>query len=115
MKYLVLLAHDPGMWAEADPATFAAYHQAHVDFARVVGEHILSGEALAGTDTATTLRRKDGRETLTDGPFAEGAEMVGGYYLLDAPDLDTVLGWCRLLPEPYSIEIRPCVRVEGLT
>ncbi|HRW17442.1 MAG TPA: YciI family protein [Dermatophilaceae bacterium] len=115
MKYLVLLAHEPGMWTEADEATFAAYHQGHVDFARAVGAHQLAGEALAGTGTATTLRRNAGRDLLTDGPYAEGPEMIGGFYLLDAPDLDTVLGWCRLLPEPYAIEVRPCVPVSGLT
>ncbi len=115
MKYLVLLAHAPGMWTDADPDTFAAYHQRHVDFAREVGPNLLAGEALAGTDTATTLRRRGGREALSDGPFAETAEVVGGFYLVEASDLDTVLGWCRLLPEPYAVEVRPCVRVEGLT
>lgn len=114
-KYLVLLAHEPGMWTEADPVTFAAYHQAHVDFARLVGDRILAGEALAGPDAATTLRRTAAGEALTDGPFAEGAEVIGGFYLVDAPDLDTVLGWCRVLPAPYAVEVRPCVQVEGLT
>ena len=114
MKYLVLLAHNPGMWSEAPVEVTAAYHQQHVDFQRAVGANLLAAEALAGTDTATTLRRS-GVETLTDGPFAETAEVIGGFYLIEAPELDTVLQWCRLLPEPYAIEIRPCVRVEGLT
>ena len=49
MKYLVLLAHEPGMWTEADEATFAAYHQGHVDFARAVGAHNhVAQEAVAG-------------------------------------------------------------------
>jgi hypothetical protein len=44
--------------------------------------------------------------TITDGPFAEVAEQIGGYYLLDAPDLDTVIELCRILPA-YDIDIRP--------
>jgi hypothetical protein len=48
--------------------------------------------------------------TITDGPFAEAAEQIGGYYLLDAPDLDTVIELCRVLPA-YDIDIRPVLDV----
>ena len=83
-------------------------------FGREVGAAILGGEALDGTDTATTLRRRSGSIELTDGPFAETAEHLGGFYLVEAPDLDQVVKWCALLPEIYSIEIRPCIQIEGM-
>jgi hypothetical protein len=58
---------------------------------------------------ATTLRtNRAGEMTITDGPFAEAAEHVGGFHLLEAPALDTVVGLCGILP-PYDIGIRPVV------
>ena len=114
MKYLVLLAHPGNGWSDADDEQRAAWHQDHVAFHRTVGANILGGEALAGIDTATTIRRTDGRVVLSDGPFAETAEIIGGFYLLEAADLDQVTRWCELLPELYTIEIRPCVEVDGM-
>jgi hypothetical protein len=114
MKYLVLIAYERGGWERATPEQRAGYLQAHADFHRTVGASVLAGEALADPETATTMRHVDGRPTLTDGPFAETAEIIGGFYLLEAPDLDTVTGWCEILPQGYSLEIRPCVEVEGM-
>lgn len=113
-KYLVLLAGIETEWNDADQADRDRWHQNHVDFAREVGDAILGGEALDGTDTATTLRRRSGTVELTDGPYAEAAEHLGGFYLVEAHDLDQVVKWCAILPEIYSIEIRPCIQVEGM-
>lgn len=113
-KYLILLAGPEGRWENAEPADRDRWHQDHIDFGHEVGDAILGGEALAGTDTATTMRRRSGTVELTDGPFAETTEYIGGFYLVEAPDLDQVVKWCALLPEIYSIEIRPCVHIEGL-
>ena len=65
----------------------------------------LAGDALHDADTATTLR--DG--TITDGPFAETKEVLGGYYVIDVPDLDAAAEWAGKLPiaEYGSVEIRP--------
>ena len=57
------------------------------------------GEALQPMDTATTVRVRDGETLITDGPFAETKETLGGFYLLDAPDLDTALSWAATHPE----------------
>lgn len=114
-KYLVLLAGLENEWNDAEPADRERWHQDHVTFGREVGSAILGGEALDGIDTATTVRRRSGTVELTDGPYAEAAEQLGGFYLLEAPDLDQVVKWCALLPEIYSIEIRPCIQIEGLT
>lgn len=113
-KYLILLAGRPGEWENAEPADRARWHADHVEFGRTVGDAILGGEALAGTDTATTMRRRSGTIELTDGPFAETAEQISGFYLIEAHDLDQVVKWCELLPEIYSIEIRPCIEIAGM-
>jgi hypothetical protein len=57
------------------------------------------------------VRTADGAQTLHDGPFAETKEQLGGYYLIDAPDLDAALGWARRIPMPGkgSVEVRPVV------
>lgn len=72
------------------------------------GVEIVSAEALGDGSAATTLRTRDGEMTVTDGPFAEAAEHIGGYYLVEAQDLDTVIELCRILPA-YDIEIRPAI------
>ncbi|MEX0865608.1 MAG: YciI family protein [Acidimicrobiia bacterium] len=73
------------------------------------------GEALYGTDTATTVRvegGKGGEMVATDGPFAETKEVLGGFYLLDCADLDEALSWAAQIPGAWHggrIEVRPCV------
>lgn len=116
MKYFVLLAgfgELPG-WdeltadeQEAQMTELAAFDDA---CAAQPGVETLGGESLGDGSMATTLRTRGGAMTITDGPFAEAAEQIGGYYLLDAPDLDTVIELCRVLPA-YDIEIRPVLDV----
>ena len=112
MKYFVLLASygDMPLWEDLTPqeqqdgmAQHGAFSDACADRA---GVEIVSSEALSDSSLATTLRTRGGNMTITDGPFAEAAEQIGGYYLIDAPDLDTVIELCRILPA-YDIEIRP--------
>lgn len=114
MKYFVLLAgygEMPG-WDELTPGQQEAAMAEHVAFDEACaardGVEIISAEALGDGPTATTLRTRGGEMTITDGPFAEAAEQIGGYYLVDAPDLDTVIDLCRILPA-YDIDIRPVV------
>jgi len=112
MKYFVLLAgfgEMPG-WdeltaeeQEAQMAQLGAFDEA---CAARPGVEILSEAPLGDGSMATTLRTRGGEMTITDGPFAEAAEQIGGFYLLDAPDLDTVIELCRILPA-YDIDIRP--------
>ena len=67
------------------------------------------GEALQLPDTATTVRVRDSETLLTDGPFAETKEILGGFYLIDVEDLDTALGWAAKMPniEYGTVEVRP--------
>jgi hypothetical protein len=70
---------------------------------------MVSGDALQGIDTATTVRVRDGETIVTDGPFAETKESLGGFYIIDVPNLDAALEWAAKIPStPYgSTEVRP--------
>lgn len=115
MRYFVTIAYEPTVWTEATPEQQQRYHAEHLAFHDAVAQRarLVAGEALAGPDTATTLRHVDGKPVLTEGPFAETSEVVGGFYLVDADNLDVMTSLCELLPKAYSLEIRPVVQVEG--
>lgn len=116
VKYFVLLAGYGEMraWDELSAEEQEAGMAQHGAFAEACaarpGVEIVGGEALADGSLATTLRTRSGEMTVTDGPFAEAAEQIGGYYVIDAPDLDTVIELCRILPA-YDIEIRPVLDI----
>ena len=116
MRYVVLIAYRPGEWEDASEQVRQEYFDAHHAFERYVDEHgrRVSSAALCDADLATTVRRSDdGTATVTDGPFVELAEQVGGYYDVELPDLDTAIAAAKLLPSAYTVEVRPTVRVEG--
>ena len=114
MKYFVLLAG----YGEVPPFDELTEEEQQTAFAQFMafdeacaaqsGVEIISGEALEDGSTATTLRTRGGDLTITDGPFAEATEQIGGFYLIEAPDLDTITDLCGTLP-PYDIEIRPAI------
>jgi hypothetical protein len=70
---------------------------------------LLGGDGLQPTSTATTVRVRDGERLLTDGPFAETREQLGGYYLVDVADLDAAISWAAKIPGAAtgSVEVRP--------
>jgi hypothetical protein len=72
------------------------------------GVHV-AGDALQPAETATTVRVREGETVLTDGPFADTKELLGGYYVVDVPDLDSALKWAAKMPNiAYgSVEVRP--------
>ena len=116
MRYVLLIAYAPGRWEAADQDERQEFFDAHHDFERFVDEHGRRREsaALADADTATTIRRAaDGSPVVTDGPFVELTEQVGGYYDVELPDLDTAIAAAKLLPGSYTVEVRPVVGVEG--
>ncbi|MDT0164123.1 YciI family protein [Actinotalea sp. AC32] len=105
----MLIAQDEEVWRRADEAERAGYYTAHEAFetaVREAGGKVESSEALRSVTAATTYRRRGTEELVTDGPFAELAEQLGGFYVLDMPDLDAVVAAVRHLPE-YTLEIRP--------
>lgn len=111
--YVFLLAYPPGYWQHADAAlqeeTYAA-HRAFHTFVDTHGRQVASA-ALGEGDVATTVRRRGGEVEVTDGPFAETAEIIGGYYEVELPDLDTAIAGAALLPAQYAIDIRPVLDV----
>lgn len=114
-RYLLLLAYEPGGYDPHDENVVKEYFDAHHAFEAYVDAHgrRLGSAALDDTDTATTVRHRDGEVTVTDGPFVETTEIVGGYYDVELPDLDAAIAAARLLPSAYAVEIRPTVTIEG--
>lgn len=72
---------------------------------------LVAGEALHPSETATTVRVRDGQTVTTDGPFAETKEVLGGFYLVDAADLDEAIAYAAMIPgaKTGSVEVRPIV------
>ena len=114
-RYVFLIAYEPGGWEAATEQERQGYFDAHHAFESYVNDHgrQLGSAALADADTATTVRHGGGEVRMTDGPFAETAEQIGGYYDVELPDLDTALEAAKLLPSGYAVEVRPTVRIEG--
>ena len=111
MKYLLTIYADESRWADAAPEYGAQLMAAYEAFGREAAEAgvLLGGEGLQPTPTATTVRVRDGERLLTDGPFAETREQLGGYYVLDCADLDEAIGWAAKIPDAAngSVEVRP--------
>jgi hypothetical protein len=118
MKFLALIYTDESLAANATPEQGAAIMQAYGEFteaAREAGVY-LGGDGLQATATATTVRVRDGERLLTDGPFAETKEQLGGYYGLDCKDLDEALAWAARIPGAAigSVEVRPIIDYEAM-
>src|SRR4051812_15804350 len=108
-QYMLLIYSDPAT-APAPEAAAAEMPKwmAYGEELRKAGA-MVAGDALQPTDSATTVRERDGQRLVTDGPFAETKEQLGGYYLIDVPDLDAALEWAAKVPNVGrgSIEVRP--------
>jgi hypothetical protein len=111
VKYLCLVYLDREHWSACSDAECADYVQQ-----LVAGKRLLAAEPLHPTHTATTVRVRGGEVTLFDGPFAETREMLAGFYLVDARDLNEAIQLAaRIPPARYgSVEVRPVreLRVE---
>ena len=113
-KYLVLIYGSEQEWDAQTPAELEAKGAAHAAFRAAVGDGYRLGAELESVTTATTLRAAGGdTPAVTDGPFMETKEALGGFYLVDAPDLDAAIRLARMLPElgeQYgAVEVRPIV------
>ena len=111
MKYLCLIYDDEKKWETMSKAEADAYmgeYFAFTDGIKASGHH-LAGHALQPVQTATTVRSRNGKLSTTDGPFAETKEQLGGYYLIEARDLNDALQVAQKIPSVRtgSIEVRP--------
>jgi hypothetical protein len=115
VKAVVLMAATEGGWDSATAEQRQQVMDAHVAFHKAVAERaqMLAGEALAESTQARTTRHVDGVPVVTEGPYAETAEQLGGFYLVEAESLDVVVELCRLLPSSYAVEVRPVLDLEG--
>ncbi len=115
MRYLLLLANADDAWEDADVRPpdgvddgvirdWATYTEA----LRSAGV-LVSGAALHGAETATSVQVRQGRRLLTDGPFADTKEHLIGYYMIDVADLDAALDWAAKVPNVVTgtVEVRP--------
>jgi hypothetical protein len=112
MNYALLIYGDEKKWEAADATTRNEVYAAHTEFARLLGEHghkVSGGAELQGTSTARTLRGSPESVNVTDGPFAETAEQLGGFYLVETDDIDDVVKLAGVISFGEPIEVRPVV------
>ena len=111
MKYLCLIYDDEKKWETMSKAEADAYMGEYFAFTNDIkaSGHYIAGNALQPVHTATTVRSRNGKLSTTDGPFAETKEQLGGYYLIEARDLNDALQVARKIPSVRtgSIEVRP--------
>jgi hypothetical protein len=111
MQYLLLIYNNERNWMELsqpESQKLMGEYMALTDSIAKSG-HYKGGNALQPTNTATTVRVRDGKRQTNDGPFAETREQLGGYYLIDAADLDEAIGIAERIPGARTggIEVRP--------
>jgi hypothetical protein len=111
MQYLLLIYRNEAEIGKMGPAERKQVTADYGAFTQSIVQsgHFKAGDGLQPTTTATTVRVRDGKMLTTDGPFAETREQLGGYYLVEAKDLDTALGIAARIPcaRSGSIEVRP--------
>ena len=117
MRYLALIYGDekaPEVPGVSDEETVMKEYFAFGDEAGAAGV-LQGGEALQPTSTATTVRVENGQTLTTDGPFAETKEQLGGYYVLDLPDIDAAIEIAGLVPwaTEGTVEIRPLASIDA--
>ena len=111
MEYLALIYADEQAWDAATDEERAAGYEKYMEFAeaaRAAGV-LVAGDELASTRLATTVRIREGDQLVTDGPYAEAKEALGGYFILDCPSLDDAVDWAARIPavETGAVEVRP--------
>lgn len=112
MQY-ALLIYTAEPTAEVPDDLMREEMEAYNAFTQHIAERgaLKAGEALHPSSTATTVRVRDGQTITTDGPFAETKEVLGGFYLVEAADLDEAIGYAAMIPSAVrgSVEVRPIV------
>lgn len=112
MQYMIMFSETDAEFAQrTDPNASAAYWGAwgaYIGALQAAGI-VLSGNGLQPPHTATTVRLRDGKRQVQDGPFADTKEQLAGYFVIDVPDLDTALDWAARAPSASyaSVEVRP--------
>ena len=114
MKYILLIHEEEnrlGQLSEAERGAFMAEYRSLIEELKATGKYQM-GSQLQPTSTATSVRLRNGQRAITDGPFAETREQLGGYFLVDVADLDAAVAIAGRIPSVRfgTIEIRPLVQ-----
>lgn len=113
MQYLLMIYGEESRWDNVNPQEREAVLQEFMQFSKSIQQsgHLRGGNELQPTSRATTVRPRNGKRIVTDGPFAETKEAMGGYYLIEARDLDEAVAIAARVPSARwgSVEIRPIV------
>lgn len=115
MKYMLLIYGDEGRWTDEERKACMAESMAIADELAAQGKYVASAP-LHSVTTATSVRVQDGKRIVTDGPFAETREQLGGYYIIDVEHLDEAIAVAARLPpaKKGTVEIRPVFDVTGI-
>jgi len=115
VKYMLLIYGDEQAWSDGER------EQCYVESTQLTHQLKSNGQYLAAsplqpTSTATSVQMRNGRRLVTDGPFAEMREQLGGYFLINAKDLDEAIGIAARIPAARkgTVEIRPVTEITGL-
>jgi hypothetical protein len=115
MQYMLLIYETEGR--KLSPAEYGELHQEYMTFTQdiVKSGKFKAGDPLEPTSTATTVRVRNGKTVTTDGPFAETKEQLGGYYMVEAKDLDEAVAIAARIPgaRTGTIEVRPVMKIPG--
>jgi hypothetical protein len=118
VKYMLLICRDEQVW---DRLSLTERQQVYADTLAVSEELTTRGQYLGGfplhpSSSATSVRVRNGKRLVTDGPFAETREQLGGYMLIDAKDLDEAIGIAARIPmaRKGTVEVRPVIEIPGL-
>ena len=118
MKYMLLIYTNPANWAALSEDERAGLNRDYGTFTQdiVASGEFVSGDPLAGLETATTVRVRGGETESTDGPFVESKEHLAGYYVVDCKDLDRALALAARIPDARlgAIEVRPVLDMSGV-
>ena len=109
MQFLLLIYEQEQRWSKMNETEQAAEMQEYMAFGKEFAQGIQSGNALQPTSTAQTVRVRNGKRVVSDGPFAETKEQLGGYYLVNAASADEAIAMAGKIPGARngSVEVRP--------
>ncbi len=117
MQYMILIYDDEKAWAKLSEEEMNKAYGEYMTYAKEMGQAGVtkSSASLQPIATATTVRVRNGKQTNTDGPFAETKEQLGGYWIIDVPNLDEALKWAAKCPgaKHGCCEVRPLGIISG--
>ena len=117
MQYMLLIYGDEKGWMNMPPDELKKMYADYTTFSKELATSgaMIGGNELKPVSTASTVRVRNGKVMTMDGPFAETKEQLGGYYIIEVPDLDAAIKWAAKIPSALngSIEIRPLASGEA--